>query len=295
MHNPHFAWCSHLFSVSGSGKTRLSLEGLCLVWGLYISCQPGSDTRVGGSRDFLNSTATMETMRDWNDEESEKNVDIACRVFEMIICARFFVLKYILEQLPPGTDAMKARRRWVLIQAMPPYFENKDIFSIVLAKLRQANTAALVKLTKSIYNDLSDIAGSDIFPPGEQLFVVIDEAQQAVEYLKESFPSITGSEKPPVLHPFYTFLRNSGYFQGVIFAGTGLSMKMVKEAVGTQTAKMIEHPKVFVDVGRFKIGNADHKNYIRKYLPALPDDVVDRITYWFTGRWAQLWLLRDRP
>ena len=242
---------------------------------------------MGGSRDFLNSTLTMKNMRDWDDTDGfNKNLEVATRVFEMVLCARFFVLKHLLEQLPAGTDAMTARRRWVLIQVMPPYFENRDIFSSILAKLRQAGTGVLVKLTKSIYNDLPAIAGGDIFPPGEQFFVVVDEAQQAVEYLKHSFPSTTGSEKRPVLHPFYAFLLNTGYFQGAILAGTGLSMSMVKEAVGSQTAKLIEHPKVFVDVGRFKKGDTDHENYIRKYLPALSENVVDRITYWFTGRWA---------
>ena len=29
---------SQLFNTSGSGKTRLSLDGLCHHWGLYISC-----------------------------------------------------------------------------------------------------------------------------------------------------------------------------------------------------------------------------------------------------------------
>ena len=169
---------------------------------------------------------------------------------------------------------------------MPPYFENKDIFSIVLAKLRQAGTDVLVKLTKSIYNDLPRIAANDIFPSGERLFVVVDEAQQGVEYLKQSFPSTSGSERRPVLHPFYVFLCNSAYFQGAILAGTGLSMSMIKKAVGSQTAKLVEHPKVFVDVGRFKKGDTDHENYIRKYLPALHDNMVNRITYWFTGRWA---------
>ncbi len=191
--NPHFAWYSHLFAVSGSGKTRLSLEGLCLHWVLYISCRPGSETLVGGSRDFTNSTKTMENMRDWDNIDGF-NVGVACRIFEMVLCARFFVLKHLLEQLPPDTDAVKARRRWVLIQAMPPYFENKDIFSIVLAKLHEADTDVLMKLTKSIYNDLPGIAENGIFPPGEQLFVVVDEAQEAFEYLKESLPSTIGFE-----------------------------------------------------------------------------------------------------
>ena len=225
----------------------------------------------------------MENMRDWDNFDGF-NVGVACHVFEMVLCARFFVLKHLLEHLPPDTDAVKARRRWVLIQAMPPYFENKDIFSIVLAKLHEADTDVLMKLTKSIYNDLPGIAENGIFPPGEQLFVVVDEAQEAFEYLKESLPSTIGFEKRPVLHPFHAFLWNAGYFQGVILAGTGLPMRIVKKAVGSQTAKLTEHPKVFVDVGRFKKGGVDQENYIRKYPPQLDRSVMDRVTYWFTGR-----------
>jgi hypothetical protein len=41
--NAYFAWCSHLFAVSGSGKTCCTLKGLCHNWGFYISCRVGSD------------------------------------------------------------------------------------------------------------------------------------------------------------------------------------------------------------------------------------------------------------
>jgi len=49
--------------------------------------------------------------------DPDKNVNVAGRAFEMLICARLFVLKHLLEiqKLPPGTDGRTARRRWVLV------------------------------------------------------------------------------------------------------------------------------------------------------------------------------------
>ena len=227
----------------------------------------------------------MDKLRNWDDTDKQnKNDEIANSVFAMFLCARFFVLKHLLKKLPPDTDPMTARRRWVLFQVMPPYFGQKDIFNIIFGKLRQAESDVLIPLTKSILISLPKIAGNHIFPQDTDFHIVIDEAQCGVEYLKQSFHSTTSSEMRPVLHPFYTFLWGFGYFRGVIIAGTGLSMKMVKEAVGSQSAKLIERPAVFVDVGRFKKGNGDHENYIRKYLPQLPQTVVDRVTHWFTGR-----------
>ena len=213
IHNPHFSWYSHLFAVSGSGKTRLSLEGLCLNWGFYISCRPGSATEIGGSRDFVDTGDTMKTSKDWNDTDQNQNTDIAQRVFAMLLCARFFVLQSLLKKLPPGADAMIARRRWVLLQVVPPFVADLDIFSSVLKRLLRADAAVMNEVTRTIFKNLPDIR-EDIFPSGEKLFVVVDEAQQAVEYLKQSFPSATGSEKHPILYPFYAFLWNAGYFRG---------------------------------------------------------------------------------
>jgi hypothetical protein len=43
MTNPNFAWCSHLFAVSGSGKTRLTLEGHLGI----LFCMPRQLTEAG--------------------------------------------------------------------------------------------------------------------------------------------------------------------------------------------------------------------------------------------------------
>ena len=116
MANLNFAWCSNLFAVSGSGKTRLSLEGLCHNWGFYISCRGGSQKRAAGSRDFELATKIIESMSQWDESigtgeaDIAKNVKVAHHAFAMLICARVFVLSHLLKKLPIGTDVMVARQ-----------------------------------------------------------------------------------------------------------------------------------------------------------------------------------------
>jgi hypothetical protein len=283
---------SHLFAVAGSGKTRLSLEGLCHEWGLYISCKLTSGGWPAGSSDFAHAITTMQTISNWDKTtegttDPNQNVYVAHRAFAMLICARVFVLKCLLENLPPGTNAVTARRRWVLAQVMPPFYQTHDIFVHVLQSLRGAEMGDMINLTDFM---LREMTKQNIFPP-ERLFVVVDEAQVAVEHLNGSFRSTTGIHKRPVLHPFYSFLWKFNFFKGVILAGTGLSVKMVRTAVFSQSSARLDYrqdPFVFVEIGQFTNDGTDHKDYIEKYLrlaPTVPDQrLMERILYWFRGR-----------
>jgi len=98
------------------------------------------------------------------------------------------------------------------------------------------------------------------------LFVVIDEAQVAADYLKDYFPSTTGTNLRPILREMYQFFRSSGIFAGIILSGTALSMKMLKDEVGS-SAKWVgisEHPRVFTDIGRFTREDSSQMIYIRR-------------------------------
>lgn len=48
--------------------------------------------------------------KDMGSPDFTKNVKVASCAFAMLICACVFVLKQLLENLPPGTDAMIAWR-----------------------------------------------------------------------------------------------------------------------------------------------------------------------------------------
>jgi hypothetical protein len=212
----------------------------------------------------------------------------------MLICARVFVLKCLLEKIPPGTSAETARRRWVLVQVIPPFDGIEDIFVVVLGSLRAADKTDLMDFTKTMLRGMTT-RSEQIFFPNQGLFAVIDEAQVAAEYLDGAFRSTTTeTEKRPVLHPFFSFLWNSELFKGVILAGTGLSMKMVRSAVASQGGALLKYrrdPFVFVEVGRFTKNGKEHKAYIKKFLrfsqSVSNQRLRERILYWFHGRWVQ--------
>ena len=285
MTNPDFACYSHLFAISGSGKTRRTLEGLCHHWGFYISSQKQGSI---GSRDFESVINIMRSMSGWDPDTEPnklKNVSVANRAFAMLVCARVFVLKQLLDNLPINTDAEVARKRWVLAQALPPSLQHsEDIFTIIVNSLRSARADDMISLAHTMIQDMDMVVN-------ERLFAVIDEAQVAAVYLNDSFRSFTtGIDMRPVLHAFYKFLQETQMFQGIILAGTGLSMNMVKSALSSQAAKFLgtrQEPIVSVELGRFK-GDQIHENYIRKYcsLSARSSDrrLIERILYWFSGR-----------
>jgi len=100
--------------------------------GIVYFMQSGDAVRVAsGSRDFI-------AMSTW-DRSTGHNVDAVHQAFAMLVCARVFVLKRFLEKIRPGTSAETARRRWVLIQVMPPFDSIEEIFASVLGVLRGAH------------------------------------------------------------------------------------------------------------------------------------------------------------
>ena len=70
----------------------------------------------------------------------------------MLLCARIFILKQLVQSLPPLTDATTARRRWVLAQVLPPRlnFGRSDLFAIVLQSLRNASVATMSQTIRSM-------------------------------------------------------------------------------------------------------------------------------------------------
>ena len=223
----------------------------------------------------------------------EMNINVAGRAFEMLICARLFILRHLLEKLPPGTDAITARRRWVFVQAMPPCDQHPiDIFAAVLRSLRAADSGDMADLSRFMVNDLTKIAGESIFPSNQQFSVVIDEAQSAAEYMTEYFRSTTtGTDRRPVLTPFCGFLLDSELIIGITLAGTGLSKKMIENPVYSQSAKRLKtsrFPLVFADVGLFSKDGTNHKAYVDRYFSftntASDARFMQRILYWLSGR-----------
>jgi hypothetical protein len=300
------ALSSHLFGVSGSGKTRLSLDGLCQNWGLYMTCRAKRGP-ASGSDDVTVAIEMLQSMSTWHQGTSSsdisENAAAAHRAFAMLLCARVFILQQLVQRLPNNIEVMVARRRWILAQVLPPRltFDGDDLFVKVLRDLLHGDARTMLTIARSTLRDLTanrlDLFSEGSFTP---IFIVIDEAQVAAEHLRDSFRSTTGTDQRPVLREMCRSFQESGIFRGTILAGTGLSMKRVKDAVGSHSAKQVEmsmQPQVFTNIGRFTRNSSSQEDYICRYLnlsnSGTDRRLLERIMYWFSGRYVYYLVLQD--
>jgi hypothetical protein len=194
---------SHLFAISGGGKTRLSLDGLCHNWGIYISCR--ADRPASGSGDFAAAAKMLATMGSWNQKDLNaadtfaRNADAAERVFAMLLCARIFILHQFLQEVPGGTTLLDARRRWVLAQALPATYQGDDVFVRVITALRNGDTSVMRRITWKTRTAFSTTYPV-LFTTKERLFVVID-----------------GSGNRPILREMYKFFNSMQMFVSKLY------------------------------------------------------------------------------
>ena len=291
---------SFLFNTSGAGKTRLSLEGLCRHWGIYLTCQ-AAPRAPSGSGDFAAAVAIMESST-WDETgcNIQQNASATDRVFAMFLCARLFVLKRLLDLVPLQTDvkAVKAaRRRWVLLQIFPPCLRSSDdVFVEILRSIRSADIDIMQDFIRTTINDLfvkkdilSEEGKNSMKAP---LFLVIDEAHEAYQF-NGRFRSDTTGDYRPILHQIFKYFQGISIFRGIIVVGTGLSAGMVTRtirSVSAGTTGRLEEPVVFSDVGAFTRTGSSQDAYVRQYLTLLDNlsdqRLMERIQYWFCGRFV---------
>jgi hypothetical protein len=255
--------------MSGAGKTRLILDGLCVNWGFYISC-PNRAIGTSGSLDFKVATATLPGMSGWNrnGEVTNENACLADVVFSMLLLARIYVLLRFLRAVPSGESLANTRRRWVFLQIMPAS-SNGDIFTEILQDLRHGDGTDMLKLARTLLRNCRGMR--EFFPQGEStpLYCAIDEVQEGLKIHKDMFSSTSGQGRHPALHALYRFLVETKLFDGFIISGTGLSMKKLEDGLGSYFAKRIgEPPVLFTDTVHFTREESDkaQRNYIHRYL-----------------------------
>jgi hypothetical protein len=142
--------CSFLFNASGTGKTRLSLKGLCHHWGIYFTCRSGRRSATFGSGNFQAATEMLTSISGWDpaNQNFRQNAALADRVFAMLLCARVFIFKQLLTRIPLQTDVKKARRRWVLLQSLPGCYGLGDD---ILSKSLGVSTTLILTSCGSLY------------------------------------------------------------------------------------------------------------------------------------------------
>ncbi|KAF6752402.1 hypothetical protein DFP72DRAFT_904796, partial [Ephemerocybe angulata] len=295
-----------LVNTSGSGKTRLLLEGLCQNWGFYFTSL--IDSSLLGSSDVQNAINTrISDSPNFHphlppagsptyEASLERNRKIANRIFRHIFLARLYVFHLFAQTMRDHmactgtTDTQVYKHRWVFLQLQPSVVHPHvwDVFDELSSKLSKASDAFVnsttMELLTSVRSLCSGGAGLDAF------FCVLDEAQYAATQMQTAFRSDHNAAHRPILREIVRAWESQTSGRGVfmVVAGTGISKDVVDQAMASAIMKDSRY-RWCSDTGAF-----DHEDvqqeYMRKYLPSayLEGDagkrLLERVWYWLHGR-----------
>ena len=306
---------SYLEQVSGSGKTRILLEGLCRHWGLYLSCYSlessalecgATDMPFGISQcGFEEGFTCGLPSRDSPDfiEKEMKNCAIARVLFSRIVLVRLIVFNVFMEevlkhhpQLHTEESRMNYRRKWLLLQLRPGKMLElpQDIFSHLVTKLISRWPGATLDdlqthidtLLTNIHQHLATITPEE----KETIFIVIDEAQHPANTLQRAFYSqanyADADQYQPLLHEILATISKVTFSFDcrIVTAGTGISAT-VMDAVLPSAIRNKDSYLQYSDTGNFG-DEVTHMRYIKKYIPpSLSNEpLLHRIHHWLRGR-----------
>ncbi|KAJ7665403.1 hypothetical protein DFH06DRAFT_312883 [Mycena polygramma] len=289
-------------NTSGSGKTRLLLEGLCQKWGFYFCTTTRSD-KVGSTdmmhciEDRLLATKGFTKVLPPPDSTAllEANRDIASNCISQVILARFIVFRAFIDAIIASGRKITEddKRLWVLLQVNPGLL-GSDIFDQVARQLNEEgfdshmceeririykdNLPVLIKSNFEVAVKKARPAGAPPPPPPLQpdntrnmFHVVLDEAQYAATLLPEAFRSADGQHWRPVLREIIEmFIRLLLDGMGFTIGGTGIDQKLVEEMMNSIIVKGNSTDRVSA-TGSFDKTDTEgllyQKKYIRRYIP----------------------------
>lgn len=297
---------SFLVNTSGSGKTRLLLEGLCENWGFYFTSL--IDSSMLGSSDVQNAITTrIPDSPNFHyhlppagspayETSLESNRKVANRIFRQIFLARLLVFHHFAQIMSAHmattgcTDSHQYKVRWLFLQLQPSIAHPHvwDVFDELSNKLSQASDAFINSTTMELLTSVRGLCSGSASL--DALFCVLDEAQYAATQLQTSFRSDHGAAHRPILREIVRAWESQTSGRGVfmVVAGTGISKDVVDQAMASAIMKDSRY-RWCSDTGAF-----DHVHiqqaYLRKYLPttylesSAGKRLLERVWYWLHGR-----------
>ncbi|KAG6899289.1 hypothetical protein C0993_011483, partial [Termitomyces sp. T159_Od127] len=253
-----------LVNTSGSGKTRLILEGLCHKWGFYFTSLV--DSSLLGSSDVQNSirhyvpdsqgfkSALPPTSSSQHELSLNNNRQIASRIFGQLFLARLLVFNLfvdVMDELSDVEDLTDAqttayRQRWLLLQLQPNLIHPKiwDPFDDITRKLSRASESYINTTTQTLLSRVRKLCIDKTMPSSNEahqapIFCVLDEAQYAATQHSSAFRSENGAVHRPILREIVRAWESQTSGQGVfmVVAGTGISKDVVDQAMASAIMK----------------------------------------------------------
>ncbi|KAJ7095696.1 hypothetical protein B0H15DRAFT_774409, partial [Mycena belliarum] len=281
-----------LVNTSGSGKTRISFEGLCRHWGFYFIMECDGN-RLGAADIGPTLYQGLDGERGFQDrlppedsptflEALKRNIEITHDKFSRVLLARLLVFQMFSEIIKPIGITEAHKQRWLLFQLAPgiPGCGSSDI----LADLRQVflynlDAAGVQDLIAITFAKLQKIHGTDF-----HLFYVIDEAQLASRQHMRSYRH-EGKEYPLLREIIQTWATESQPYQ-VSFVVLGTDIPKA----GFESAPFADSIRWSSDTGSFD-NEAEHRRYVSRFLlpsyasSAAGEMFLKRVWTWCRGRY----------
>ncbi|KAK7018436.1 hypothetical protein R3P38DRAFT_3360191 [Favolaschia claudopus] len=218
-----------LVNTSGSGKTRLALEGLCRNWGFYFIL--AQDTNHLGSsdsgpkvhRDVSPTTGFAWDLPDVDSVEFwptlRKNIEIIDEQLSRVLLGRLLVFHLYSEIIASIGITEEHKRQWLLFQLKPELEGHfvTDTFSHLTTYTRLLSKDEVADLIAAMFSKLRKIHGT-----GFHLFYVIDEAQVASHATSSGFQR--DGQEYPVLREIIRVLgaKSRLYESSFVICGTDI-------------------------------------------------------------------------
>ncbi|KAJ7746500.1 hypothetical protein DFH07DRAFT_1063020 [Mycena maculata] len=276
-----------LVNTSGSGKTRLTFEGLCQEWGFYFSAVTESGYSAGELNAILSTeirrqpgfTAELSSGSERFSEQLQSNQKIAAHHFNAALLARLLMFQMFVEIMHETVPAPEHKMRWLLFQLRPRLGGSYDsIAQLTFILSEDDDTYTKENILDSI-GKIRDTFGGDL-----HLFYVLDEAQAPATLFPSAF--YTGGQFHPILpeiirawlaHPVDNFEAS------MVISG----IRIPKDMFDAEGNSSLRH-RWTSDTGAFD-GPAQRR-YIESFLPSsiadsqTADRLISRAWNWVRGR-----------
>ncbi|KAK7044957.1 hypothetical protein R3P38DRAFT_2881878 [Favolaschia claudopus] len=242
-----------IVNASGSGKTRLTFEGLCHNWGFYFAMQRAL-TRGDGSKDLAVMTGHIGAVLNpaAPPESLERHHAAAERHLSQVLLARLLIFDIFVECCVGEGLTEEHKKQWLFLQVFPSLGNTADIFKTLAVFLGDYDTKFMIPETVAHIRKL--------LGPDSHLFFVLDEAQTAADTFPKAFDVNYGT---------YPYLRKIVDTWDMHFSPDSISWVIA----GTRISKRVFEAPQYVDKIRWTsdTGSLDdpalHEQYMRQFLP----------------------------
>ncbi|KAL1661329.1 hypothetical protein GGG16DRAFT_60491 [Schizophyllum commune] len=267
-----------LVNSSGSGKTRLLLEGLCQRWGVYMTGAAES-SGVGGSDASFAMSVELQGNKHFKSEgklgegEIEDNRFTAKNTFSRLLLSRLLLLHRFLQAVPASArHTNETRQKWLYLHVLPKSVGCDHLLSLLKQRLTSLTSTMLRFAITDALLKVRALLGTRDFP----IFCVVDECQVA----DQMYPGAFG-DNTTTLHQMALAWEANAYMP-VVFCGTEANLEPL---IGPA------HPnrRVCTDTGAFDTPD-DQRRYVTHYMPpamvssSVGESLIARMWSWLRGR-----------